>query len=70
MIHMRDKKRYQLQNTTELQLLAVAGGKYERYCTATSTAKAKGAVIEVIVRDDYGNVTRQKASGTLNVNET
>jgi bacillopeptidase F len=26
-------------------------------------------VIEVIVKDDYGNVTRQKAEGTLTINE-
>lgn len=61
--------RSKLQNTTELPLREVAGGTYEGYWTATSTAKAKGAVIEVIVRDDYGNVTRQKAPGTLNINE-
>ncbi|MEH7801880.1 S8 family serine peptidase [Bacillus pumilus] len=61
--------RSKLQNTTELPLREVSSGTYEGYWTATSTAKAKGAVIEVIVRDDYGNITRQKASGTLNINE-
>ncbi|MDF2001902.1 S8 family serine peptidase [Bacillus pumilus] len=69
-IHMPlTNARSKLQNTTELPLREVSNGTYEGYWTATSTAKAKGAVIEVIVRDDYGNVTRQKASGTLNINE-
>ncbi|MFJ6204770.1 S8 family serine peptidase [Bacillus pumilus] len=69
-IHMPlTNARSKLQNTTELPLREVSSGTYEGYWTATSTAKAKGAVIEVIVRDDYGNVTRQKASGTLNINE-
>ncbi|MEK5133961.1 S8 family serine peptidase [Bacillus sp. FSL W8-0645] len=69
-IHMPlTNARSKLQNTTELPLREVSSGMYEGYWTATSTAKAKGAVIEVIVRDDYGNVTRQKASGTLNINE-
>ncbi len=68
-IHMPlTNARSKLQNTTELPLREVAKGTYEGYWTATSTAKAKGAVIEVIVRDDYGNVTRQKAPGTLNIN--
>ncbi|WP_142393523.1 S8 family peptidase [Bacillus sp. GBSW2] len=63
-IHMPlTNARSKLQNTTELPLREVSSGTYEGYWTATSTAKAKGAVIEVIVRDDYGNVTRQKASG-------
>ncbi len=69
-IHMPlTNARSKLQNTTELPLREVSSGTYEGYWTATSTAKAKGAVIEVIVRDDYGNVTRQKALGTLNINE-
>ncbi|MEK4789844.1 S8 family serine peptidase [Bacillus sp. FSL K6-2971] len=69
-IHMPlTNARSKLQNTTELPLREVSNGTYEGYWTATSTAKAKGAVIEVIVRDDYGNVTRQKASGALNINE-
>lgn len=69
-IHMPlTNARSKLQNTTELPLREVSSGTYEGYWTATSTAKAKGAVIEVIVRDDYGNVKRQKASGTLNINE-
>ncbi|WHX46443.1 S8 family serine peptidase [Bacillus pumilus] len=69
-IHMPlTNARSKLQNTTELPLREVSSGTYEGYWTATSTAKAKGAVIEVIVRDDYGNITRQKASGTLNINE-
>ncbi|WP_169056474.1 S8 family serine peptidase [Bacillus pumilus] len=69
-IHMPlTNARSKLQNTTELPLREVSSGTYEGYWTATSTAKAKGAVVEVIVRDDYGNVTRQKASGTLNINE-
>lgn len=57
------------QNVTELPIREVSKGKYEGYWTATSTAKAKGAEIEVIVRDDYGNETRQTAKGKLYINE-
>ncbi|OLP66538.1 Bacillopeptidase F precursor [Bacillus pumilus] len=68
-IHMPlTNARSTLQNTTELPLREVAKGTYEGYWTATSNAYAKGAVIEVIVRDEYGNVTRQKAAGTLYIN--
>ncbi|WFA07406.1 S8 family peptidase [Bacillus sp. HSf4] len=57
------------QNVTELPIREVSKGKYEGYWTATSTAKAKGAEIEVIVRDDYGNETRKTAKGKLFINE-
>ncbi|MGN9865655.1 S8 family serine peptidase [Bacillus swezeyi] len=57
------------QNVTELPIREVSKGKYEGYWTATSTAKAKGAEIEVIVRDDYGNETRKTAKGKLYINE-
>ncbi|MFS0654198.1 S8 family serine peptidase [Bacillus sp. 179-C3.3 HS] len=69
-IHMPlTNARAMLQNTTELPLREVSKGVYEGYWTATSTAKARGAVIEVIARDEYGNITRQKAAGTLSINE-
>ncbi|MGE6631303.1 S8 family serine peptidase [Bacillus sp. NPDC077027] len=58
-----------LQNATELPIREVTEGAYEGYWTATSSAKAKGAVIEVVVRDDYGNETRQRATGKLYINE-
>ncbi|MCY8032200.1 S8 family peptidase [Bacillus sonorensis] len=57
------------QNVTELPLREVSSGKYEGYWTATSTAKAKGAEIEVIARDDYGNEVRKTAKGKLYINE-
>ncbi|WP_226566932.1 hypothetical protein [Bacillus stratosphericus] len=63
------RARSKLQKTKKLNKLEVAEGTYKGYCTATSTAEAKGVLIEVIVRHDYGNVTRQKASGTVNINE-
>ncbi|MCY9574895.1 S8 family serine peptidase [Bacillus xiamenensis] len=69
-IHMPlTNARSSLQNTTELPIREVAPGTYEGYWTATSAAKAKGAVIEVIVKDEYGNVTREKAAGKLTINE-
>ncbi|KMM57066.1 peptidase S8 [Bacillus glycinifermentans] len=57
------------QNVTELPLREVSKGKYEGYWTATSASKAKGAEIEVIVRDDYGNEARKTAKGKLYINE-
>ncbi|MFB8734437.1 hypothetical protein ACEQPO_12355 [Bacillus sp. SL00103] len=69
-IHMPlTNARSKLQNTV-LPLCEVSNGTYEGYWTATSTAKAKGAVIEVIIAEMImENVTRQKALGTLNINK-
>ncbi|KXZ14861.1 peptidase S8 [Bacillus nakamurai] len=57
------------QNATELPLREISPGRYEGYWTATSSIKANGAKIDVIVRDDYGNETRQTAKGKLYINE-
>jgi len=37
--------------------------------TTTSNAIADGAIIEVIIKDTYGNVTRQQADGRLFINQ-
>ncbi|MEH7625370.1 bacillopeptidase F [Bacillus subtilis] len=60
--------RASVQNATELPLREISPGRYEGYWTATSSIKAKGAKVEVIVRDDYGNETRKTANGKLNIN--
>ncbi|WP_412675034.1 hypothetical protein [Bacillus amyloliquefaciens] len=57
------------QNATELPLREISPGRYESYWTATSSIKASGAKIDVIVRDDYGNETRQTAKGKLYIND-
>lgn len=54
-----------IQNATELPLRETAPGHYEGYYTATSNMKADGARIEVIAKDDFGNVTRAVAEGKL-----
>lgn len=61
--------RASVQNATELPLREISQGQYEGYWTATSSIKANGAKVEVIVRDDYGNETRQVAKGKLYINE-
>ncbi|PRR99023.1 peptidase S8 [Bacillus atrophaeus] len=61
--------RASVQNATELPLREISPGQYEGYWTATSSIKANGAKVEVIVRDDYGNETRQVAKGKLYINE-
>ncbi|NPC92482.1 S8 family serine peptidase [Bacillus sp. WMMC1349] len=53
------------KNVTELPMREVSKGKYEGYWTATKGSKAKGAQIEVIVRDNYGNIARKTAKGKL-----
>lgn len=55
------------QNATELPMMEMADGHYVAYWTATE-AVAEGAVIEVIVQDRYGNITREKADGKLFIN--
>src|SRR5699024_261073 len=57
-----------LSNVTELPMQETSEGHYEGYWTATSNVKAEGAVIEVIVKDDFGNEVRQKAEGKLFIN--
>lgn len=57
-----------LQNATELPMMEMEDGHYVGYWTATNNAFAEGAVIEVIVRDAYGNETRQQADGKLFIN--
>lgn len=58
-----------LQQATELPLLETKTGHYTGSWTATSNASADGAVIEVIIEDAYGNITRQQANGRLFINQ-
>ncbi|WP_406686795.1 S8 family serine peptidase [Rossellomorea vietnamensis] len=60
--------RSQVSNATELPMMETSEGHYEGYYTATSNVKAPGAVIEVKVSDDYGNVTTKRAEGKLYIN--
>ncbi|MGV6973858.1 S8 family serine peptidase [Bacillus halotolerans] len=60
--------RANVQNATELPLREISPGRYEGYWTATSSIKANGAKVEVIVRDGYGNETRKTANGKLYIN--
>lgn len=60
--------RSQVTNATELPMMETSEGHYEGYYTATSNVKAPGAVIEVKVSDDYGNVTTKRAEGKLYIN--
>ncbi|MGG4168606.1 S8 family serine peptidase [Rossellomorea vietnamensis] len=60
--------RSQVTNATELPMMETSEGHYEGYYTATSNVKAPGAVIEVKISDDYGNVTTQRAEGKLYIN--
>ncbi|MDQ0207615.1 S8 family serine peptidase [Alkalicoccobacillus murimartini] len=55
-------------NATELPIREESDGVYVGYWTATSNVEVEGAQIEVIVRDDYGNETREVAPAKLNVN--
>ncbi|TQS76537.1 peptidase S8, partial [Ornithinibacillus gellani] len=57
-----------IANATELPMMETTPGHYVGYWTATSNAYAEGAVIEVIVKDSYGNEARAKAEGKLNIN--
>ncbi|UTL74270.1 S8 family peptidase [Bacillus halotolerans] len=60
--------RANVQNATDLPLREISPGRYEGYWTATSSIKANGPKVEVIVRDDYGNETRKTANGKLYIN--
>ncbi|MEN2768331.1 S8 family serine peptidase [Ornithinibacillus xuwenensis] len=55
-------------NPTELPMMETSDGHYVGYWTATSNVMAEGAVIEVIVKDDFGNEARQQAEGKLFIN--
>jgi len=55
-------------NPTELPMMETSDGKYVGYWTATSNAYAEGAVIEVKVKDSFGNETREQAQGKLFIN--
>jgi bacillopeptidase F len=57
-----------LTNVNELPMMETSEGHYVGYYTATSNVKAPGAVIEVKISDDYGNVTKKKAEGKLYIN--
>ena len=56
------------QNATELPMMEMEDGRYVGYWTAPANAYAEGAVIEVIVKDAYGNETREQADGKLFIN--
>ena len=55
-------------NATELPMMEMEDGRYVGYWTAPANTYAEGAVIEVIVKDAYGNETRQQADGKLFIN--
>ncbi|WP_438799717.1 S8 family serine peptidase [Alkalicoccobacillus porphyridii] len=55
-------------NATELPMREEGEGNYVGYWTATSNLEVEGAKIEVIVRDDYGNETREVAKAEIHVN--
>ncbi|MDR6224162.1 bacillopeptidase F [Desmospora profundinema] len=56
-------------NATELPLQEQGDGHYVGYWTATSNLKdIRGAVVEVILKDDYGNEVRKRAEGKLFIN--
>ena len=60
--------RSQVTNANELPMMETSEGHYVGYYTATSNVKAPGAVIEVEISDDYGNVTTKRAEGKLYIN--
>lgn len=55
------------QPVTELPMMEMSDGRYVGYWTVTN-AIAEGAVIEIIVKDRYGNITRKQADGKLFIN--
>ncbi|MFD1173866.1 S8 family serine peptidase [Oceanobacillus picturae] len=57
-----------VSNATELPMMETSDGHYVGYWTATSNVVADGAVVEVKVKDDYGNETREQADGKLIIN--
>ncbi|MFC4077823.1 S8 family serine peptidase [Salinithrix halophila] len=56
-------------SVTEFPLQETSDGHYVGYYTATKNLKnIRGAEIEVILRDDYGNVSTKRAKGKLYIN--
>lgn len=56
-------------NVINLPLTEVVDGKYVAYWTVPKTLiNIRGAVIEVFVKDNYGNTLHQTAPGKLNIN--
>ncbi|WP_424511344.1 S8 family serine peptidase [Scopulibacillus darangshiensis] len=55
-------------NVNELPMMETEDGHYVGYWTAPSGLKADGGEIEVILKDDYGNETRELAKGKLHIN--
>lgn len=53
----------------EIPMMETSPGHYIGTWTATTMGNIRGAGIEVIVKDDYGNVSKQKADGELYINE-
>src|SRR5699024_5728952 len=64
-VHMALTDSGNLQNAVELRMMETDDGHYVGYWTATKNAYAEGAVIEVIIEDDYGNESREQADGRL-----
>lgn len=56
-----------VQNATELPMMETDDGHYVGYWTVPNNIEGKGAVIEVNVTDSFGNITRAKAKGKLNI---
>ncbi|PKR84589.1 S8 family peptidase [Heyndrickxia camelliae] len=52
-------------NATELPMAETSAGHYVGYWTVPNKTKADGALIEVKVVDDYGNVSTKLAAGKL-----
>ncbi|WP_425464005.1 S8 family serine peptidase [Oceanobacillus piezotolerans] len=55
------------QNAIELPMMETSDGHYIGYWTAPSNLVADGAVVEVKVKDIFGNETRQKAEGKITI---
>ncbi|WP_051030936.1 S8 family serine peptidase [Robertmurraya massiliosenegalensis] len=56
-----------IQNATELPMMETSDGHYIGYWTVPNKVEGNGAVIEVTVTDSFGNVTRERAEGKLNI---
>ncbi|WP_142323621.1 hypothetical protein [Bacillus sp. AFS015802] len=55
-------------NSSELPMTDAPEARYVSYYTATLNVKDLGAVIEVMISDDYGNVTTERAEGKWYIN--
>ncbi|MGM0846316.1 MAG: S8 family serine peptidase [Bacillota bacterium] len=68
-IHMPlTNTRSAVTNATELPMMETSEGHYVGYYTATSNVKAPGAVVEVKISDEFGNVSTKRAEGKLYIN--